>query len=623
MTRSAEGVRQLSVLDRGVGALVAWFLGWFGVGGSLLDRGVATVYPPLARRGLLVIGVVSAAWVVVATVARGRRRVIVGALVVSAVGATWGTASNVGRAPSIAALSGVAVATAALLGPWWTADQARSRCSVAWLAIPPLVVAQFMWLREWGQDSSSLPGLVFTMTSLGLALGLVELHRRIPESTERVVAPVGRTKRLFAASARQAWGRLRRHLEQGRQLRGDQHGLGSWLLGLVVSALWLPASWNLSSRGDRFTVLGINDYPLHISVTSDLSLFPLRIESPHLLLHAVGRAVLPLVGRQWAPMVAVHLGLVVAVVAVTRVFTMSTDEFPPLPLGVASPLAALWFFIETPLLVALATGLVPDTTPIATVHWWGNPTWMVALPFAVLALPAIERAFQAVGTEQTELSRRAGIAGAVLAVGALAKPGLAVCLIPVMIPYCVVVEGLRGRDLLRLAGPVCGPSLLVLCWQMWFLATSDASRFSSGWTFDPIVEPVFGWGRFGLAVVAPLVPAVLVTVATRGRWLRDRPVRLMIWSLGAALVLMFTVSETGARAGHGNFAVSAQSCGLLLGILAVRGLAVVARERLQQVVWARKVVVLVGSLFLASGLASWLIATDTVHFQLRWEALLS
>jgi hypothetical protein len=619
-----------------VATTLAWFVGWWGPRASLDGRGAAVLAPEVGEEAIWIIGLASAIWLIFAMVVE-RRPVLVHLSAVCFVAASAAaTAANAGRLPGAASAIGVYVARAVFASWQPTAGWPPRRRRVAWLAVPPLMVAQVTWARGWGVlDQPLSHGPIGYVVALLVALGAVELHHRWPAVIARMEAPTvhfGEGARRVAGAGREravlASGALRtraanidpsatRHRFRTRTVTAMRWSAP----GVLVAVVWLPAIWLLCDRLDAFTVLGINDYPLHLEVAERFTLIPFATEGPHLLFHAgtaVARSALP---DHTAPVAVIGVAIAAMVWAAVALLRAPDAVGRRLSMGHSQVMAVAWAFMETPAIVLMLVGVVDLATPVATVHWWGNPTWMVALPFAIAFLPAFEASVErSVASGRLAVGPVAG-ASVLLAVGAVAKPSFALCAVPVIPVYLALVR----RAPMRLVGvvtvAVAGPTVLVVGWQTWFLATSPASRFSTGWTFDPVVAPAFGWGSVRPVLLLPLLVVALAVVVDARGLLRDTSVSFVLSCLAVAIPIMLSINETGERASHGNFWVPTQVCVSLLVLLSLRHIARrfwIDERTIPR--WKVIVVAAVGASFMAGGLVSWLTAADLISLQLTWEA---
>lgn len=558
--------------------------------------------PPRTSEAVTLV-VVALVWAIVlrllATrpISAGSRVVLVGAagLLLLAVAGLW-----VGRDSLLVALGGVLVVDASWPLQRPSLPWQRSRRFVAPLAVIALVVAQLQWVRLL-----PLP-TVLALTAVAYLLALLP-DPRVPERWRSAVASGSSS---LISVLRSAWGR-----------RGVRVWVGIGALALGVAALWSPVIEHLVTDPE-FRVLGINDYPLHVEVGGRFSLFPYVNNAPHFLFHAATATWHLVFSLETAAVLAICSAITLSFVAVVVLMRQPTRVPPRLPLGMAV-VVALWFFLaESPGLFAIWWGWVPSTSPIYTLHWWANPTWLTAMPFVVLTLPLVEAAIDAASARRRTAWPLVAL-GVVTVLGAVAKPALAIPLVPALPLYLVVVRRLPW-DVVRTVLLWCAvPAGLIVFWQTWFLDSSDASQFSSGFTVEFIVDAPFGWSNVGWVFLFPFVLIVLAMALAGRDFFRDRSAQLVLTCLVFALPLMLFVNETGERSVHGNFAVPAQGCMTLLVLVSVRITACqlldawrTRSERRSAVVVV--VVAAVALAFLAGGILSWLDGVGGASVPVDW-----
>ena len=396
-------------------------------------------------------------------------------------------------------------------------------------------------------------------------------------------------------------------------------------VGLVIALLWSPVVHRLVTDW-RSRVLGINDYPLHLQLADAFSIVPYVNNSPHFLFHAVTAFWSSVLPSPTAAVVTVVMFIWATFVAVAVLMEQSGVDGAALGTRTATALAAWYFLAETPALFALWSGVVPSTSPIYTVHWWGNPTWLAAFPFVVITIPLIERALA-----EPDRERWSGWATAlvvVTTVGAIAKPALAIPLIVGVPAYAFLVRRLPAATAWRLIGATSAPAAVVVAWQTWFLSTSSASRFGSGVTFKFIVDAPFGWSNVGLVWALPvLLPLAAMLIAGRAYW-REPAVQLVLTLLAVAVPVMLFVTERGGRSSDGNLAVPTQACMALWILVSVRvaaqhidrALRAGGMRALRPSMWVGLAVAVA---FSAGGVLSYLHALDVADVPVDWVLAIS
>ena len=455
-----------------------------------------------------------------------------------------------------------------------------------------------------------------------LIIGLIVLvlaHGRLTYR-DPVVRPAARRAGARAGtSVASAARRARRHLVAKLAL-----------IGLAIGAAWGVTFWRLVTRGDAVTVLGINDYPLHLQTAQDLSIVPFRLDVPEFLFHLLAKTGILVAGPRLGPVLALVVLTATAYVGVVLLFLERSRTGLQLTDRQATVAGLAYFFMETPVLVLLYLGVVSPTAPFATVHWWGNPTFLAALPFTFLCLPLIERVIEAAPADDAawRASRARVALDVVVILGALAKPAFTLVLIPAVPTYALLVRGLRGRSLARVVGWAVAPVTLVILWQVWYLRTGQSTTqvFRTGLTFDPIVEPIFGWGQLVPVFVFPALLLLLAIWASGGRFVRERSVQLVLVATAFAVPLMLTLRETGSKSGEGNMFVPFQACVAVLVVLAVRSVAWEGfgawrnwrTEGRRPPAWSY-VAALATVALLAGGILSVLAGSGVIHVPANWE----
>jgi hypothetical protein len=398
--------------------------------------------------------------------------------------------------------------------------------------------------------------------------------------------------------------------------------------GVAVGVLWSLTFWRLVTRGDEVTVLGINDYPKHLASAQLFRLAPFRLNIPEFLCHAVTK------GYELA--FGIRLGSVVALVSFTTLAYVGVVlvllERPRargevLTRKAAMALAAGYFVMESPVLALLLLRMVPADTPFSTLHWWGNPTYVAAMPFAFLALPLINRAVDASEAGDGSWPARARLRWltTVVVLGTLAKPTFTLMLLPAL-PVYLLLRRVRFITLWRLGLWAVLPTALVVAWQMWFLGTGQSGDFQSSWTFDPPVEPIYGWAKAGPVFAFPILLIGLALVISNGAFARERSVQLVATTLLFAVPLMLTIRETGDKRGEGNMAVPAQACIGVMLVLVVRTMAWEAlaswrrhRGDGRPLGWRFWLASVVGSALLVGGAVSLLDGAGVLQARAIWE----
>lgn len=390
----------------------------------------------------------------------------------------------------------------------------------------------------------------------------------------------------------------------------------------AVALLWTPAAWRMVAHRDDVTVLGLNDYPQHLDIATDLSLFPFRLGVPELGFHVAAKDLEPLFGIVGGPTAAIGLFVALTVGAVVWLFRQDSPAGPGLEVAPAVVAAITYFFLETPLMVLRALDLYGTTAPHLTVHWWGNPTWLAALPFSIFAVGLVERAVAECEASSALAPPALRWLAVATTLGVAAKPALMLVLMPGLATHLALVRRPAVRTTARVMALAAGPCSAVILWQMWFLSSEQDDQFTTTWELDPVVEPLMGWTAVATPWFwLPLVFIALAAWATRGAFFTDPSVRLILVSGLYGLLLWLCIRDSGTQGGDGNFGVPLQACLAMLVLLAVRALAVrlVARDRSAPLpAWAA-VTGVVTLAFLAGGLVTWLDSVTVLRIPILWE----
>lgn len=561
-----------------VAVVVAWLLGLSGAVAGLRGWGPVVMDPIEQQQGLVRIVSLTFLWVLVWG---STRRVLPGALAVALIGCLLtcvpSTAANVGRAPALVATSGVFVAIAALVE--WTGLRraTNDRPSPTWTAVVALCAGNAAWALG--------DRLLLAFAGLGAAIALAEAHRRGAAPIERLERTIRRSGRSILRHAGMARDRVVRDLRRVRsgaaavaaRSRTASASRSSVLSGptvlgsLVILAVFAPVFWQLVANGPDVTFLGINDYGIHLSSVRAISLVPFNFDVPHFMFHATSAGIAWVATPTIGPVVTLCIAQLATFVGVVWLFRApdtghgSLSERRSVALGI-------WFLVmETPTLVLLVAGLVPETTRFMSVHALYSPTWVVGLPWAVAGVCIAERLIDGRPSDRPRVDLR-WVLSAVVGVSAIAKPSFAICFIPGLALYLVVVRT-PLRSLLATMWRVASPAALVVAWQTWYLTSGQSEVWVDHFVFRPIGGPVYGWGRAGWPFWLPLIWLVLAVWSTRGAVVREPLVRLVLCCTAVALPLFLLFQEEGPRAGHGNLGVPLQVCIFLLLLLSVRAIA--------------------------------------------------
>ena len=295
-------------------------------------------------------------------------------------------------------------------------------------------------------------------------------------------------------------------------------------VAIAVAAVWSVAVVRLTREGDEFLMLGVQRLPVPSPGGSPLLVLarcpggtPLSVPFHHgrVRTGAGGAARPGCDDRRVDDGQLPGPGVRAAGPGARQGPPASAHGHPGLALG--------YFLAESPTLLLIWTGVLAETTPFLAVHWWGNPTWLIALPFTLLALPMVDEFLSPPATSSPHPARR-WLLTAVLVLGLVAKPALGLCLVAA-VPMLLLIRRADRATWERAAAWIVVPTAAVVAWQIWFLRTSPRSQFGSGWTFDPVVEPVPGWdGILSPLFWGPFVAIIVLAIwSSRGRFWRSRP----------------------------------------------------------------------------------------------------
>lgn len=352
---------------------------------------------------------------------------------------------------------------------------------------------------------------------------------------------------------------------------------GPVLLILLIAPLAMaPVLWRMIVD-PGVTIMDTNDFEFHIRfAVEETEFFPLRIPAPHPTFHVAVHALEQVIGAARGALAVMMISVMLtvgALVAIARRPTQGSDRLSP---TWAALFAAAWLVAESP--TVLYERLMGAEAPYAILHFWGSPTEVVFVPFAlVLALvlgDIIER-------PQRYLASRAAAVGvsALVVLTALAKPSLGVVFAPAAL--VLVITSSRWRNSVRAVLMLfVVPAGVVAVAQAVFLVVGPVPTGRSGFVLAPF--EVFGQiaGAGGpafwllpLAVVA-LVPAV------RGRLWVDPCVRVALLATLVAFVPMLLLKETGPRAEDAALLKLGFAAGTVLIVFVMRAAFVEARDRL-------------------------------------------
>jgi hypothetical protein len=291
-----------------------------------------------------------------------------------------------------------------------------------------------------------------------------------------------------------------------------------------------------------------NDWLPHIDFAGRVQFWPPGVNAPQFLFHVTTRVVAlpPFIDLRTAAAIvgtaaAAGTGAVVTWFFHRRIAPGGRTQ--PLPVAFA---ASVWvLFAELPQVLFARGAALDYRTFNMSVHQWGTPTTVMVEALQILWFVAVVRVFS---DEPT--ARRTRVLVPVLGVfTALALPALTLALPPGLFVWLWRGGRLgdRWRDALRL---VWGPVAITLIVQLAIAMAWIPESRQAGLTIVAFgaLRNLHGVGA-GLGV---FVLPVLWFAAGRGELKGNREMALVGWSLLIAMIALFSVAETGARASEGN-----------------------------------------------------------------------
>jgi hypothetical protein len=399
----------------------------------------------------------------------------------------------------------------------------------------------------------------------------------------------------------------------------------TWALAALAGLAASPIYWRLVNDDPAAKYLGINDYDIHITSVRSISFVPLRFDVPHFTFHMSSALLARVVGFRLGPVIILALASAATFGLVALLLQQPTREGLRLSAGQAEGATLLWGLLETPTILLMYLGALAPTTRFMTVHNLYSPTWVTALPFSILTMLLVDRLLRRWRGSGRVAPVDAWLVSTALFATSVAKPALALCLLPGLLLYFLV-----ARAPLRVVVPMMvrigGPTAALVAWQTWFLASGKSQVWVDHFRLDPIGGPVYGWSQARWAFWLPLAWVALAAWATRGRFFLDRLVQLVLCCTVFAVAIFLLFVEAGERAGHGNLGVPLQLCGTFLLLLATRSICASAVE-----VWRCRssadfppwfmAGTLVAMLFVASGLLSYADTLGWVQVPISWFPL--
>jgi hypothetical protein len=349
------------------------------------------------------------------------------------------------------------------------------------------------------------------------------------------------------------------------------------IAALVLAPLALaPVLWRLIID-PGVTMMDTNDFEFHIRfAVEETEFFPPRISAPypmfHVAVHALDQVIGSARGALSVMMASVTL-TVAALVAIGRSPMPGRERLDP---TWSAGFAVMWLLAESP--TVLYEWWSGADAPYAILHFWGSPTEVVFVPFAlVMALvlgDLIER-------PRRYLDSRPAVLGVwvLVVLTGLAKPSLGVVFAPAALLLVWVWPNWRAsaRAVIVL---FVAPAVVVAVAQTAFLMFGPVPTGQSGFEIAPF--EVFGQiaGAGGPAFwLLPLAILALVP-ALRGRLAGDPCVQVALVATLVAFVPMLLVKETGPRAEDAALLKLGFAAGTVLMVFVMRAAVVELRDRL-------------------------------------------
>lgn len=496
-----------------------WLVGAAGVAAQLWGHG------PDGRSGAALVGMAGAIAAVVLTMAPLQivgRLLAVGAV---ALAAEWLTVPLVGRAPAIAVVAGVCVATFAIS----SRQRCRSSIAIALLAV---------WALAW-----SIGAIAIAVGAIAAAGAVLALSSRRGLRSPSTAAPTDPPADVQRAD------------------RSDAIVTAALVLG--VGLVTAPIFWRLSVDREVY-VRGINDVTSGITRLDAFEFWPPRITVAHPGWWVIVRLLRMATGTAVAITVVGAAASGAAAAVLYRWGRSRWDDRPQLRVPSAITLALCWLLLESPATLVPRSddvwgrypfaGVFPRGTGFWSLHQWGVPTIVLSMPFVfalfVMVLRAVghDDATGSTGTPPTAAtatsSRRFRLGLAALTVlTTLIQPATTLALAPAVVVVMLGTGRWRDREAVRSALWFVVPGALVCLGQVVFLSSNVSEYEQATWLW----EPFWLWHHFGLDRVACwlafLVIAAGLWVGGR-RYLTDRSVLLSLTGLIISIWPMFLLRQT-------------------------------------------------------------------------------
>lgn len=327
---------------------------------------------------------------------------------------------------------------------------------------------------------------------------------------------------------------------------------------VIASTLSYPVFYRMATDANA-RIFGFNDYPIHLKLASDFTWAPLRVSAPHPIFHGSASAFRSILGGD--------LGVVAALMAATAALVVSISLLAHDASGPKGSQALWWpavlgftvVVMESPVALLNSLGILTPQSPFAFLHPWSSPTDTVALPLTFLLVRSMIR-FRS--RPNRGVMTPDGYAVSLLittVLATLAKPAVALTLLPGYALMCLTSRSRRSRWLFEFLIWSGLPAFFIMLWQFWFLKTDAAAAVAGfgdyGFTWEPFrFLPLMGFGP-GSSWKWLWFSGMWIIVAfwAGGRkFISNSLVKLALASLLASLPAALLLGEKGVHAADGN-----------------------------------------------------------------------
>lgn len=551
---------------------IVWWCGPAAAAFRVLGHGESgrTAAVVLAVAGL----VVSAALVV-----RVQRAVRLAVVVCAAAAAVAVAAPLVGRSPLVVTFAGAALGWVCCCAPHRRLEPVRDALAVAAL---PLVVAAPLWIAT-GSLALWLAASALSCT----AATMVVTSPAWADAGRRTVRAAVLAARRWSAALERASERVVPHL-YGTATAGDPSVPSvPWGPMAAAVAAGAVATMPVFARltGDwSFRVLTVNDYNMHLPLAEQMADLPRQPSTPHFLFHIVVGPLSNVFDLRWTAVAVLGLSVgatcAVLVLLAGRGVPTGLAAWPQDPPGLRGwaslALPAAFLLTESPAVALQAAGIVSPDAGFMPVHFYGSPTQVYMLPFALVTLVLLAIVSEADATEAggpaTARRRVVRVALGISAVCVtLAHPAFTLAYAVGAPAGLVAVGRWRSATARTVVGWFVLPAVAVAVWQTWFQVTRQSEMASNSFAIDPFeTAHVLGLDRMGPAFPLAAAVVVLAVVVGRSRFLRDPLVSMTLGALAVSMAILLLLVETGERATDGNLGKPGFTAWVILYLLSAR-----------------------------------------------------